>query len=62
MKQVTKEDFFKVIGPINCVPCPEGKYPYTAIYKTPEGKEVGRKVETLVDGKYPPVKTYFLPD
>jgi len=61
MKEVTKEEFYGAIGKLNCIPDPQGKYPYTSVYKTPDGKEVGRVVKTLENGQYPPKSTYFLP-
>jgi hypothetical protein len=52
---VTSEEFFKVIGPLDVHPEIIGKYPYTSIFKSRQGIEVGRIVDDC-DGK----STYFL--
>lgn len=62
MKEVSKDEFFATVGPINCTPRPIGEYPYTSIYETPNRVEVGRVEHKLVDGKYPPQATYLLPE
>lgn len=48
--QVTKEEFYKAVGPVNCHPQPVGKYPYTSQFKTPSGIVVGAHVS--VDDTY----------
>ena len=56
MKEVTKEAFFKVINQFDVHPQPVGRYPYTSIWKTRVGLEVGRTVDTeqggMVASKY----------
>ena len=41
-KQVTKKVFFESVGRRNVHPTPEGAYPYTTLWKTPDGHEVGK--------------------
>lgn len=41
-RQVTRCEFFAMIGPQNVHPQIMGPYPYTSIFKTPNGLEVGR--------------------
>jgi hypothetical protein len=55
MKEVTQEQFFKTIGPLNVHPHPVGNYPYTSIFLTPGRVEMGR----IVDQSSGPSK-YFL--
>jgi len=58
MKEVTKTEFFKVIGPQDVVTALEGPYPYTTHFNLRyTGREVGRIVES--EGP-PPVKRYLL--
>lgn len=61
-REVTKEEFFRVIGPQNVHPTPEGKYPYTSIYKTPSGRERGKSVGYIPEGKGLPEHRYLLPE
>ena len=53
MQETTKDNFFKVIGPQDVIVTVTGNYPYTDIFKTRDGREVGR----IVGGK---VNKYFL--
>jgi hypothetical protein len=61
VKEVTKEEFYKAIGPRDCHPHIEGPYPYTSIYYTPSRVEVGRIVDAMLEGGGMPVSSYFLP-
>jgi hypothetical protein len=64
MKQVTTEEFYKAIGPLDVHPSIQpGPYPYTSLWKlrqrpdgAPLGKSVGRRVGGLV------VTDYYLPE
>ena len=61
MKQVTKDEFFATIGQLNVHPTPTGdKYPYTSIFKHPNGVEAGRIVPTTGEHDYPPQYTYHV--
>lgn len=61
MKEVTKENFFKIIGPLDVVVDVQGKYPYTTLFKSRRGTEVGKIVGSYPPGKrYPVLETYFL--
>jgi hypothetical protein len=61
-KQVTKDQFYAAIGPLNVHPCPIGEYPYTSEFKTPNGKIIGKTVGRYTNPAQPwPVVTdYFL--
>lgn len=51
MRQVTKEEFYRKVGPLNVHPSPTGSYPYTSEWKYLDyskhgqlfGKSVGRQ-------------------
>jgi hypothetical protein len=44
MVAVTKEKFYSVIGPLDVTLSVRGSYPYTTIFQTRSGVEVGRGV------------------
>jgi len=41
MVQVSKEEFYAIVGPLDVCLSIEGKYPYRSIYKLRYGKVVG---------------------
>lgn len=43
-REVTQDEFFKAIGPLDVHPCPVGPYPYTSVFRTQLGVEHGRIV------------------
>lgn len=45
MKRVTREEFYKSIGPLNVMVTPTGEYPYKTIFKLQRGGEVGMIVD-----------------
>lgn len=45
LTEVTKEEFFAAIGPQDCHPRIEGRWPYTSIFEKPDRREVGRIVD-----------------
>lgn len=47
--QVTREEFFKVIGPLNVTTTAEGNYPYRMSFKLRGVTEIGYHDK---DGKY----------
>ncbi len=61
MEEVTKEEFYRVIRELNALPEPTGRYPYTYIFKTPEGIERGRAVGHILEGKGLVESRYYLP-
>lgn len=63
MREVTEVEFFRVIGPQDVHPRPEGRYPYTSIFEDKRTRtEAGRIVNSLPDGRSFPVEThYYLP-
>jgi hypothetical protein len=40
-KEVNRNEFFKVIGPLNVYPSPIGDWPYLSVFKTPSGQVMG---------------------
>ncbi len=63
MREVTQQEFFAAIGRIDCHPRPEGNYPYTSIFLTPNRVEVGRIINTIDPARpYPPKSAYMLPE
>lgn len=61
MREVTKDEFFADIGKRNVHPTPTGDWPYTSIFKTPEGHERGRIVDYLPEGQALTASRYYLP-
>lgn len=59
-KQVTKEEFYNRINPLDAVIHLEGSYPYTSIYQLRDRREIGRITEEIVRGCGFPAKTYLL--
>ena len=49
MKEVTKQEFYKIISKLNVHPVPKGKYPYTTHFITVFNEEKGRIVPVNVD-------------
>ena len=56
MYKVTVEKFYAVIGPQDVTSSVCGNYPYTTIFQTRHGKEVGRRVDHGTNEK----SEYFL--
>lgn len=61
-REVTKEDFYSVIGPQNVHPRVEGKFPYTSIFVTPSGYERGKAIDYIPVGRALPETRYLLPN
>jgi hypothetical protein len=62
MREVSKEEFYKAIGPQNVHPRVIGPHPYTSSFVTPNGTERGRAVDFMprVNGKLQ--TKYLLPN
>lgn len=60
-REVSKNEFFKVIGPQNVTPYPEGNWPYTSHFKTPSGIVRGKIVNFLPEGSALTQSRYLLP-
>ena len=63
MKEVTQEEFYKVIGPLDVVLNTISPYPYTTEYKLRYGALVGKVVDGWTDGvphRWPIVRKYYL--
>jgi hypothetical protein len=62
MVKVTKDEFFKTIGPQNVHPqIMNSKWPYTRDFKTPLGEWRGRIIDFEVEGDTIGSE-YYLPD
>lgn len=62
MKEVTQEEFYRVIGPQNVTPTPEGNWPYTSYFRTPMGELRGKVINYLPEGEGLTKKRYLLPE
>lgn len=63
MRLVSKEEFYRTIGPLDCHPRPEGQYPYTSKFMLRHGGEVGRVVGRFDDrNKGIVVEDHYLPE
>jgi hypothetical protein len=61
MKEVTKEQFYKVIGPLDVVSSVIGDFPYTTEYKFRNGGLKGKVVDRMgKDDEDHTVSTYYL--
>lgn len=62
MREVSKDAFYRAIGAKNVTPTPEGSYPYTSVFATPEGVVHGKIVKSIPEGQALPVSRYMLPE
>lgn len=63
MKEVTQEEFYKVIGPQDVILETITPFPYTTNFKLRYGGIVGKVVNSFTDGihyRWPIVKKYYL--
>ncbi len=60
-REVSTEEFYRVIGPQNVHPQSVGPYPYTSIFKTPSGETKGKAVGYFPDGSAIVATRYLLP-
>lgn len=66
MRQVTKDEFFRVIysGGLNVHPTPEGNYPYTSVWKYLShgnyGQVFGKSVGVIPEDKALAITEYYL--
>lgn len=59
MNRVSKEEFFRVIGPLNVHPSIRPtKFPYTSDWKTPQGKLYGTSIDHVESGAI--ITDYYL--
>jgi hypothetical protein len=59
--EVSKDEFFQVIGPQNVHPQPVGVWPYSSLFKTPLGEVRGKIVGYLPEDSGYPEDRYYLP-
>lgn len=50
-KAVTRDAFFAVIKPLDVHPSPQGKYPYTCLWKSRAGYVRGKTVDYYTQGE-----------
>lgn len=60
-QEVTKDEFFRVIGPKDVHPCPIGNFPYTSLWKTPRGDVIAKSADHFHEGTRIVSTTYMLP-
>jgi hypothetical protein len=65
MRQVAKEEFYKVVGPLNVhAQIQNSRWPYTSLWKMQDyrnnGQIVGKTVDVVPEGKALAVKEYYL--
>ncbi len=60
-REVTKDEIFKAIGPLNVHPRPTGEWPYTSHFQTPSGEIRGTIEHYLPEGSALPKSRYWLP-
>ncbi|WP_199153453.1 hypothetical protein [Chromobacterium sp. ASV23] len=60
-KEVSKDEFFKAIGPRDVSPTPVGRYPYTSLFKTRAGAVVGKIEGYFPEGSALPRHRHWLP-
>ena len=61
-REVTKEEFYSVIGPQNVHPRVEGKFPYTSTFVTQSGYERGKAIDYIQVGRAIIETRYLLPN
>lgn len=60
MREVTQDEFYAAIGPVDCHPRLSDDYPYTSTFETRRGRlEVGR---IIPEPNRPHRPHYYLPD
>jgi hypothetical protein len=59
--EVTKDEFYRGIGQQNVHPDPQGKWPYTSLFMTPNREVRGKVVGFLPVGSALAQYRYFLP-
>jgi hypothetical protein len=65
MVQVTKDEFYKKVMPLDAVVSTEGNYPYTSVFSFRHGGMIGKAVDRYATEKdepteYGTVTDYFL--
>lgn len=64
MRQVTRDEFFVAINPLNVHPDPTGRYPYTTEWRMQDGTRrlvgVSRSLYEATRYRWPPESEYFL--
>lgn len=60
-REVSKDEFYRVMGPLNVTPSPTGAWPYTSLFKTPRGNVVGKSVGYIPEGSALSATRYYLP-
>ena len=60
-REVSEAEFYRVIGPQNVHPSPQGKWPYTSLFQTPNREVRGKTVGYLPEGSGLEETQYLLP-
>lgn len=59
-REVSKDEFYSAMNR-NVHPHPVGSYPYTSLFKTPDGEVVGKAVSYIPKGSALTSTRYYLP-
>lgn len=60
-KEVTKDEFYKIVGPLDATLSTLGNYPYTTEFKLRYGRLIGKSVDSY-EGEYlwPVITRYYI--
>lgn len=60
-RQVSKDEFYSIVGPVDAVLTTSGNYPYTTTFQVRRGRLIGKAVDSY-EGKfkYPIVTRYYI--
>ena len=60
-REVTKDEFFRAMGPQDVHPSIQGRWPYTSNWNTRAGKTIGKTEDYLPEGSALTKTRYWLP-
>lgn len=60
-REVTKDEFYRAIGPQDVHPSPQGRWPYTSLFKTRAGVVRGKAEDYKPEGSGLTKTRYWLP-
>jgi len=59
LREVSKEDFYKFVGPLDVHPVPEGSFPYVTSWQLRDRSEVAR-IEPVAGTGWPHQSRYYI--
>ena len=60
--EVSQDEFYSAMGRQNVRPYPIGNWPYTSLFKTPQGAVLGKAVKYYPEGSALTKTRYMLPN